>query len=73
MGPRWESLPNLYDQEGYVPLARSRREQPLLKKLFGQNSVARRRNILRRLDRQQQDPFEKTAQWLMQSDQRRMR
>ena len=71
MGPRWGSLPNLHDQE-YVELARNR-ERPLLQKLFGQNSVARRRNILKRLDSQQQDPFQKTAQWLVQNDQRRTR
>ena len=76
MGPRWGSLPNLYDQDpgyGFVHLARNPRGRPLLQKLFGPNSVAQRRNILKRLDHQQMDPFEKTAQWLMQSDQRRMR
>ena len=74
MGPRWGSLPNLYDQ-GYVELERGQRNRPLLQKLFGRNSVAQRRKLLKRLDSQQMDPFEKTAQWLVQSDQqqRRMR
>lgn len=77
MGPRWGSLPNLYDMPpppgGFVHLSRNPRQRPLLQKLFGPSSVAQRRNILKRLDHQQMDPFEKTAQWLMQSDQRRMR
>ena len=68
-GPRWGSLPNLYDQ-GYVELAKNPRERPLLQKLFGNNSVAQRKSILKRMERQQMDPFEKTAQWLMQSDHR---